>query len=325
MGDEMTLDAIFSGIDRARVGVIGDFCLDVYWLADMTRSELSRETPHFPLPVVQESMSPGAAGNVAANIAALRPASLLLFGALGDDWRGHALRTLLTGLGADTSGLLTVPDRVTNAFCKPLRRGIADVVYEDPRLDFENDAQLPQEAQERLVAALRAARLDVLCVCDQVAMGCVGETVRRAVCDMGREGMTVLVDSRDRVGLYRDVIIKPNEVEAARALGQEADFAAMARRLSEKTGKPALITLGDRGCMVCEAGAVTAVPARPVTPPLDICGAGDSFLSGLACALAAGASLAQAALFANTASAVTVQKLHTTGTASREEIREKWN
>ena len=53
MGDEMTLDAIFSGIDRARVGVIGDFCLDVYWLADMTRSELSRETPHFPLPVVQ--------------------------------------------------------------------------------------------------------------------------------------------------------------------------------------------------------------------------------------------------------------------------------
>ena len=42
MGDEMTLDAIFSGIDRARVGVIGDFCLDVYWLADMTRSELSR-------------------------------------------------------------------------------------------------------------------------------------------------------------------------------------------------------------------------------------------------------------------------------------------
>ena len=32
----------------------GDGCLDVYWHADMTRSELSRETPHHNLPVVQE-------------------------------------------------------------------------------------------------------------------------------------------------------------------------------------------------------------------------------------------------------------------------------
>ena len=46
-------------LGKGRIGVIGDFCLDVYWHADMTKSELSRETPHFPLPIVQERLSPG--------------------------------------------------------------------------------------------------------------------------------------------------------------------------------------------------------------------------------------------------------------------------
>ena len=55
-------------LGKGRIGVIGDFCLDVYWHADMTRSELSRETPHFPLPIVQERLSPGGAGNVVANL-----------------------------------------------------------------------------------------------------------------------------------------------------------------------------------------------------------------------------------------------------------------
>ena len=70
----MTLQEIFAGIDRARIAVVGDFCLDVYWMADMRRSRLSRETPHFPLPVTEERMSPGAAGNVACNIAAMSEA-----------------------------------------------------------------------------------------------------------------------------------------------------------------------------------------------------------------------------------------------------------
>ena len=39
----MTLNDIFRGIDSARIGIIGDFCLDAYWTADMTKSEISRE------------------------------------------------------------------------------------------------------------------------------------------------------------------------------------------------------------------------------------------------------------------------------------------
>ena len=49
------LETMFEGVNRAKVCLIGDFCLDLYWLADMRRSELSRETPHYPLPVVEEA------------------------------------------------------------------------------------------------------------------------------------------------------------------------------------------------------------------------------------------------------------------------------
>lgn len=72
------LKELLQRIEGVRVGVMGDLCLDVYWHIDMRRSELSRETPHYNLPVDWERYSPGAGGNVVKNIAALRPAALLL-------------------------------------------------------------------------------------------------------------------------------------------------------------------------------------------------------------------------------------------------------
>ena len=85
-------------VDGAKICLIGDFCLDIYWHADMRLSELSRETPHYPLPIVEERFSPGGAGNVACNIAALRPGSLRVVGAAGTDWRGDLLlRALAEG------------------------------------------------------------------------------------------------------------------------------------------------------------------------------------------------------------------------------------
>ena len=114
-------------VKRSRMAVIGDFCLDIYWHADMRKSELSRETPHFPLPIVQERMSPGGAGNVVANLLALQPAVQCL-GVFGEDWRGREYRRLLQGLGADVSLLLTDSRRCTDTYIKPLREGISNVV-----------------------------------------------------------------------------------------------------------------------------------------------------------------------------------------------------
>lgn len=318
----MNLSAVFSGVDSARIGVVGDFCLDAYWIADMTKSRLSREVPHFPLPIVEERMSPGGAGNVACNIAALKPRKVYAIGMTGTDWRGAALRELLSGAGIDTRLFLASPRRVTPAYIKPLRAGLSHVVYEDPRLDFEDHLPMEPEDEQALLEALDSVDVDVLCVCDQMGCGCITPAVREKICEMGRNGLTVIADSRDRIALYENVIVKPNEIEASRAVEGAGSYEEAAAMLSRRTGRPAIVTLGESGCLVCENGNVTAVPARKVTPPIDICGAGDTFLSALACACAAGVSIADAAGFANAASSITIKKINQTGTASREELAE---
>ena len=68
-------------------------------------------------------------------------------------------------------------------------------------------------------------------------------------------------------------------------------------------------------------GTARHCPANRVEPPIDIVGAGDTFLSGFGCALASGATIDVAARIAALASSVTVKKIGTTGTASREEIQ----
>ena len=321
----MTLDEIFTRIDDVSIAVVGDFCLDIYWLADMTRSQLSRETPHFPLPIVNERMSCGGAGNVACNVAALKPKEISVFGVIGADWRGQALRKLLQDVGIVTDKLIELDGRFTNAYCKPLRKGFSDVVYEDPRLDFENSEQVPESTQRELLNALKTCNTDVICVCDQLVGGCIGGVLREGLCELGRQGRIILVDSRDRIDLYRNVIVKPNDLEASKACGGEKDPQRMAQYLSSTNGKPALVTLGDKGCIVCEDGQPVKVPGRRVLPPIDICGAGDTFMSAIACGIAAGCSLSEAAYFANTAAAVTIKKLFVTGTATREEIAAIWD
>jgi len=62
------------------------------------------------------------------------------------------------------------------------------------------------------------------------------------------------------------------------------------------------------------------IPGLHIVNPTDPVGAGDSMLAGMAAALAAGRSPAQAAVFGNFAAGVTVQKLFQTGTASPAEI-----
>ncbi len=313
-------------LGKGRIAVIGDFCLDVYWHADMTKSELSRETPHFPLPVVKERLSPGGAGNVVANLLALAPKKVYAVGVFGDDWRGLALKDLLKKSGADVSSVVTDRARVTNTYIKPLRKGYADnVVYEDPRLDFTNYCALSAATERRILAHLDrvAAKVDVLCVCDQMPFGCITPAVRERVAALGKAGLSVIVDSRDRIGLYTDVTVKPNEIEASRVFkGRIAPtaFERLAVELERRTHRPAIVTAGERGCYVSQGGAVEHVPAVEVSGEIDFCGAGDTFLSAVACATAAGFPLVEAASIACAASSVTIKKLRTTGTASRAEI-----
>ncbi|MBQ3424215.1 MAG: sugar kinase, partial [Clostridia bacterium] len=153
--------------------------------------------------------------------AALKPASLRVAGLVGSDWRGRLLTEALEARGVGTDHVVRDGKVWTNTYVKPLRSGLSDLVYEDPRLDFENRAPLSDELEAEVLRALEtaAAGADMLLVSDQMAFGCVTEAVRERICRMGEEGLTVVVDSRSRIGLYRRVIVKPNEQEARSAFG----------------------------------------------------------------------------------------------------------
>jgi len=313
------IDDILAKMKNIRAAVIGDICLDVYWRADMRLSELSRETPHHMLPIVEERMSPGGGGNVTANMAALKPSKVYAVGVVGDDWRGTELQNLLSGLEIDTSHLITSTSRFTDTFCKPLRTGYSHVVYEDPRLDFLNYKPIEKEIEDRLIATLEniSPQIDVLCVSDQQPFSVITERVRECILKLAADGLTVIADSRDKINLYHCGIIKPNEVEGTRAAGV-GDFEEAALCLAH--GREVIMTVGAKGSYYATEGELTHIPAHVVDGEIDIVGAGDSFLSGFALAVAAGASRLEAASLGGLCSEITIQKIGTTGTASAEEL-----
>lgn len=327
------LNELLAAIRPLRVGVIGDFTLDGYWLADMTRSVISRETPLYPRPVIREHYSCGGAANVAWNLAALRVAQVRAFTVLGADWRGDVLRRLLADAGIEAASAITAEGWSTPFFGKVLLAA-EKLKQEDARLDFVNENALSLKDEEELLTRLEASlpELDAVVVADYQANGVITPGVLDALNEMAaRSGDVVFtVDSRESIGAFRDMVRKPNLLEAARWLfpGRAPaqvsleDFAGAALHPQVDCGCPLFITLGEQGCLVIADGESHLVPAAPVAPPLDTVGAGDSFLSAMTAALAAGASAVEAAQLGHLASAVTIHKLGITGTASPDEILE---
>lgn len=317
-------------IKGCKIGIIGDFCVDIYWHADMTLSELSRETPHYPLPVTAEKTSMGAGGNVAANLTALKPSEIYAISLVGDDWRGMLLRSLIKKSGISDEYIIETENRFTNAYCKPMRHGISSTVYEDPRLDFESREPIKAETENKVIEYLRelSKKVDVLCVADQFRYGIVTDRVREEIISLAKNGLTVICDSRYNIGKYTDCILKPNEVECWRAVygndgfinASEEEFLEAAKALAVKNNARVFCTLGDKGSFVTDGQKSVRIGAKKLSGELDICGAGDTSLSAFSLGITAGASMEKAAALAGLASAVTVKKIGMTGTASAEEI-----
>jgi len=320
-----------------KIGLVGDLGLDAYWYADMTRSHLSRETPHFPRPVVREVYAPGAGANVAQNLSVLGVGQVLVFSVLGDDWRGAILRQEMACRGIIVERLIISPQRSTTTFIKPILTGY-DSSQEDARLDFENAEPLPPALEKALIdiVARHLPDLDGLLIADQLDVnGVITDRVREALNGLADDhpGKLFVVDSRQRIGLFRNMVLKPNWVEATAAVYPDRDPRAVERDeliriaqiLSQRSERPIFVTLSEDGVLVCAEGDHRTLPAAPVRPPLDPVGAGDTFIAALAATLTAGAMPWEAGVAANLAAAVIVEKLNQTGTASPEEILARYD
>ena len=325
------VETILNQIRRLRVGVCGDFVLDGYWYADMTRAQLSRETPLYNRPVVAETYSPGGAANVAWNLADLGIGEVHAISVLGKDWRGSLLRDIFQHLGIRSDHLLERPGWKTPFYGKVILTGW-DTRQEDARLDMINQHPLGAEDEDLLTSRLGQVvpGLDALIIADYIPNGVVTPRIRGVLLELAERypQVTFLADSRERIAHFQSLVIKPNEIEAKQLFfpGQAPASIPLealeqaALELNARTNKPVYITLGEKGCLLCEVPATVRLPAMKVPPPLDTVGAGDTFLACLGAGLAAGATSLEAGCLANLAAAITIQKIGMTGTASPDEI-----
>lgn len=330
------LEQILQACQGVQVGVIGDFTLDAYWYADMTLSRLSREAPLYPRPVTREEYSLGGAANVAWNLSALGLAGVQAFTLIGEDWRGDQLRRLLQAQGVSLDGCLTVGGWMTPLFGKVWLTAYQQE-QEDARLDFVN-AQSPGPALENaLLQRLEKSlpELQAVVVADYHPVGIFTGELRAQLSQMAERnpGVHFIADSRQQIGSFRAMTLKPNEVEAAGWLfpQREAETVTLEElseqgwRLSEQNGRPVYITLGGRGSLVLDAGRAELIPALAAPPPLDPVGAGDTYVASLAACLAAGANPWEAGVVATLAAGVTVRVLRKTGVATPEQILEYYD
>jgi len=334
---------------KTRIAVLGDLMLDRYlW------GMANRLSPEAAVPVVDfESQTDrlGGAGNVAANLTALG-AHVELFGVVGgqrragkktaDDATGSALRACLREAEIGDRGVLAVARRITTVKTRVIARHQQIV-----RIDHERREALPPEAEEILFRALLASLkgIDALILSDY-DKGLISDSFADRILNACHQfKVPVFVKPKTtRLYAYRGArVIVCNTKEAGfyvtRSLLDEKSVEEAGRALLPHFGCAAVvITRGEKGmsifeeaaphCLHIPATSFEVTYARVGQPGVergttgrqvfDVTGAGDTVLSVLSLAMAAGAFLPDAAVLANTAAGVVVGKLGTANVTPSE-------
>jgi D-glycero-beta-D-manno-heptose-7-phosphate kinase len=312
-----SLVARFAG---RRVAVLGDCMLDRYlW------GRVERISPEAPVPVVEverESSTLGGAGNVAANLRALGAAPLLL-GVVGEDDDGRRLREAFSARGLELGGVVTDASRPTT-----VKTRIVAHAQQVVRADRESRADLSGPALARLLEIVERE----LPGCEGLVVSDYGKgvihpgTLAPALGAARRAGFAVSVDPKEsHIESYRGVsILTPNQLEAGwvqgRRVTDEAGLMEVGWGLQQRLDAAAvLVTRGADGMSLFERGGrYTHLPtvAREV---YDVTGAGDTVVSVVALALAAGADFPAACLLANHAAGIVIREVGT-ATCTREQL-----
>jgi D-beta-D-heptose 7-phosphate kinase/D-beta-D-heptose 1-phosphate adenosyltransferase len=325
------------------IGVLGDLMLDRYlW------GTANRLSPEAAVPVVDfasQSDCLGGAGNVAANLAGLG-AHVEAFGVIGgknaagklrDDQPGNVLRACLRDEKIADHGVLADARRVTTVKTRVIARHQQIV-----RIDHERHDALAPETEEKLFRLLVASlkKLDALVLSDYDKGLITDPFADRVLHACHKYKVPVFVRPKtSRLYAYRGArVIVCNKKEASfyvtREVSDEKSIEEAGRALLTHFGCAAVvITRSGKGMSVFEevsprhlhipATSFEVTYARVGQPGVergstgrqvfDVTGAGDTVLSVLSLAVAAGASLPEAAFLANVAAGVVVGKL---GTAS---------
>ena len=341
LADIARLKRLLPRFRKVRIAVLGDLMLDRYLLG--TAARLSPEAPVPVVDFLDQTSCLGGAGNVAANLASLG-SPVQTFGILGgqrvasnkivDDEPGRDFRRCLASSGIDASGIFADPRRRTTVKTRVIARHQQIVRIDDERRD-----PLSPESEEKLF------RLLIRCLPSQKALiisdydkGLLSDGFTQRIlnaCNQSRVPVFVKPNTSRRSPYHGARIVVCNKKEAghylARSLDSDQSIKEAGHSLLSHFGSAALvITRGEKGMNVFEENSSqelhipafsSEVNSRVGQPGVerghggrqvfDVTGAGDTVLSVLSLAVAAGAALSDAAHLANTAAGVVVAKLGT--------------
>lgn len=305
---------ILQHFNRQTIVVLGDLMLDEFiW------GEVRRISPEAPVPVVEvkrETWHLGGAGNVVSNLLALG-AQAIPIGLIGDDVAGARLREAFATTNANTSGLIVDAAR-------PTTRKTRIVAHSQQMLRTDREDRTPintiNEANVAAAFEQALAKAQAVIISDYDKGLLTPSLLQMAIGHAQTVGKTVCLDPKIKnFQHYRGVdVITPNQHEAERAADLEITDEESVRTAATNIRnmlacKNVLITRGEHGMsLLAEDATLFTIPtvAREV---YDVTGAGDTVIATLTLALAAGATLFEAAILANHAAGVVVAKV---GTAS---------
>ena len=301
------------------VVVLGDVMLDEFVWGDVTRI-----SPEAPVPVVdvrRESVHLGGAANVLANLVALGARGSVI-GVVGNDAAGTRIQNGLRELGTQEGCLIVDESRPSTIKTRIIAHSQLVV-----RTDRESRIRVNGKVEEKIVSCLKEAlrQADAFVVSDY-DKGVVTPAILGEVLPIAYERVPVLIDPKLRnFNSYRPAtLVTPNHFEALRMSNSEdtSDDGShhAAKVIREKLGCDAvLITRGDRGMMLLEADGEPVYVETAAREVYDVTGAGDTVIAALAGALSTGATMVEAAAFANHAAGIVVGKVGT-ATATAEEV-----
>ena len=315
---------ILQTLRERSVLVLGDVMLDEFVWGDVTRI-----SPEGPVPVVdvrRESVHLGGAANVLANLIALGAHGWVV-GVVGNDPAGGRIREEVAKLSAGASresesGIVVDDTRPSTTKTRIVAHSQLVV-----RADRESRAPVGPQLEARIISQLKEQlkAADAFVVSDY-DKGVVTPGILREVLPFAYERVPVLIDPKLRnFSSYRPAtLITPNHLEALRMSDTEdhSDDGShdAARIIQQKLDCDAvLITRGDRGMMLLEAGGDPVYVNTAAREVYDVTGAGDTVIAALAGALAAGATMLEAATLANLAAGIVVGKVGT-ATATAGEL-----
>lgn len=320
--NKQQLKKVLDALPGKKVLVLGDLMVDEYiW------GKASRISPEAPVPVVEvgnQSYVLGGASNVANNLRSLQ-GQVCMVGVIGQDDTGRMLKGELEARGIGTAGVLVDTSRPTTLKTRVIAHNQQVV-----RIDREEKALLNQEMEQRIIQHLaeRISQVDALIISDY-GKGVITPQIAAQVIALARQhGKVIAVDPKgtDYSKYQGATILTPNKKETEMALNTELDteekLVVGGQQLREELALDSLlVTRGEHGMSLFQKEqAVFHIPA--VTSKVyDVTGAGDTVISTMVLALAAGASLKEATILSNYAAGVVVKKVGTS-TVTVEEIEE---